>query len=165
MPLSNLTLNANVQWQLSKTNSGFSSTTFGPASSNFNLNGINLTTFNQLAALEYTSIASSGSETVDLTSLTNLVGESFSFGHVLGIMVLPVGQPCTFGPGAANPQQWFFGGTTETIIAPAGSGFCYSAGPTDTGSAVDSTHKTLTFTNSGAGTMTSLTVLIWGSTS
>lgn len=162
MGLTQLTLNCALGWAESKTNTGFAATKFGPASDFFNLLGIDLGDVDELAALKVTSLAASATHTVDLTNLQNLVGESFAFDKVMGLFVKPVGSgsELTFGTGASNGLDWIFDG--GALVVPPGCGFCFAAAVGDTGTAVDSMHKTLDFTNSGASTMTSLTIYIWG---
>jgi len=161
MGLSNLSFNPTVTWSLAKTNGAFGNTT-QMGSKGFNFNGISLITYNQLYAATL-SLGATGSQTVDLTSLTNLVGESVDFISALALIVIPSGSECTIQPGASNPLQWFFGGTTQSVVVPDGGFFAFSMKPTGTGEAVDSTHKNLKFTNSGA-TPLSLDVVIVGGT-
>lgn len=147
---------------LSKANTGFANTTVSNTSIPFSLTGLNVSTFNQAFAAQY-AITSSGSQTIDLTSLTNLVSESFSFGHALTIIVTTTGGQITLSPGASNPLTWFFGGTSPTITITAGGMFCYSEPVTGPGTVVSSSHKTLTLTNNG-GTTSTVTIGILGST-
>src|SRR5579885_880511 len=162
MPLTNVSLVAQVSWALSRTNPPFGNSTEGPDTEFFSLNGISTTTFNQLAANQYT-ITSSSTTNIDLTSLTNLLYESFSFGHVLSIMVLPTGDQVTLAPGASNGLVWFFGSSSQSITIPAGGCFVFSLPPSASGQVVNSTHKILSLTASGAGSST-VTVVILGST-
>lgn len=162
MATSLATFSSNLTFALAKANTGFSNTALQTSSTSFNLNGLSLTTFNQVFAKQYT-LAASASQTVDLTSLTNLVNEAFSFGHLLTIIIKAVGSECTVSPGASNPQQWFFGTTTDSVVIEAGGMLAYSGPATATGSAVSGSHKTLLFTNSGLTSLT-LTVVILGST-
>ncbi len=154
MPLSQLALNASLTFAESVDNTGgFVPTTMGTDSVSFNLGGISLTTYNQLFAAQYT-IAVSGTQTIDLTTLTNFVCESFSFNGVISIMLLPTGSSCTLSPGASNALQWFFGGTTQSVTVPAGGLFVFSAPASGPSTTVDGTHKTLKLANAGAGVLT-----------
>ena len=83
MPLTSLNLNTNLNWLLSTTNAYGTTTMEGPDSITFNPGSLNVSTWNQLYANTYT-IAASANQTINLSSLTNLVGETFGFGHVLG---------------------------------------------------------------------------------
>jgi len=162
MPLTTATLNNQLSFTLTRTNTGFNATKANNNSVTFNLNGLNVTTFNQVFAQQYT-LAAAANQDIDLTSLTNLVYESFSFGHALLLMVTATGSQCTVTPGPTNGLQWFFGGSTQSVIIPAGGFFCFSEPVTGPGHVVDSTHKVLRFTNSG-GTSLTLNVAILGST-
>ncbi len=160
MSLSKIVCNVSSQWQYSRSNTGgFLNTTQGTDSLNWNLSGINLSTWNQQYVTQL-SLAGSGSTTLDLTSLTNLVYESFTFAHVLMILVLPVGNSVTVEPGATNGLTWFFGGTTPSITIPSGGVFLFSAAAGATGQVVDSTHRTLTFVNaSGAANLVDVQII------
>ena len=162
MPIQQVNLNIMSQWIMSRTNTGFATTVAGPDSINFTLTGINTTTFNQLAPLQYT-ILTTASQTVDLSALVNTVYESFGLLHALTIVVSPVGSSVTIAPGASNGLTWWFGGTTPTITVPAGGFFCFSEPVAGPGHVVDATHKTLLFTNNGGTTLT-LSLLVIGST-
>lgn len=161
MPLTACQINAVLSWTLGKSNTGYGNTTEGPDSQNFTYTNVN-SAVNQLFAAEYT-IASPGSQTIDCTSLTNLVAETFSFGHVFAIMVLPTGSSCSVGPGASNPLQWFFGGTSQTVNVTSGGMFFYAEPPAGNGIAVNSTAKTITLTNTGGASLT-VQIAILGST-
>src|SRR5579872_6711276 len=162
MPLTSASLNVSLAWALAVAQTPFANRTQGPDSTFFNLNGLNVGTFNQIATESYV-IPTTTTTTVDCTSFTNLTCETFSFGHVLAIMVQPTGNQVTVGPGASNQLQWFWGGTTQSIIIPAGGMFVFSAGATATGAVVSGTHKTIALTASGGNT--TVEVVIIGSTS
>jgi hypothetical protein len=109
------------------------------------------------------TLAGSGSQTIDLTSLTNTVYETFSLGHALTILVLPTGNSVTLTPGGTNGLAWFFGGTSPSITIPAGGCLLFSEPVAGPGHVVDGTHKTLTFTNA-SGAAATVQVLVVGST-
>lgn len=147
---------------LTRINPGYANANTGPDSISFNLTNLNTTTFNQLSPLTFT-IASGGSTTIDLTAMTNTVYETFSLASVLSIMVLPKGGAVVMKPGATNGATWFLGGTTPTVTISDGGCLLFSEPVGGPGHAVDPTHKTLTFTNSG-GTSLQLSLLIVGGT-
>jgi hypothetical protein len=150
MPLQNVNLTVNLPWTQSATIAGgFQPVTQGPDSQNFSLFNINVATYNQLYTASYT-LAASATQTIDLTSLTNLVGESIDYTQALSILVLPVGSQCTLKPGATNPLTWFFGGSTQSIIIPDSGMFAFSCPATGSGATVSGTAKTLELINSGA---------------
>jgi hypothetical protein len=135
----------------------------GPDSFNCNLNGLNIATYNQLLATQYT-IAYAASHNIDLTNLTNLVNEMFAFTSVLTIVVIPTGASCQLKPGASNPCGWFFGTTTDSVMIPAGGMLAFSQPTAGPGFTVDGSHKILTVTNTGGSGMTlTVDVLILGS--
>jgi len=152
MPLTTASLNATFAFSLFETNVGFPQTTMGPGVITFNLNDLVIPTIaNQCFAIQY-NMAPSATHTLDLTSLTNQVFDVFAFGHVSMFILTTVGNEITISPGASNPLQWFFGGTTQSIVVPAGGLFVYSGDGATTGTVVDATHKTIKITATGATT-------------
>lgn len=99
----------------------------------------------------------------DLHSFTNLVGESVTAGHALGIILYFSGPSSilTLTPGSSNGLTWFFSGTTPAINLPGGKGGVFAActDPAGTGQVIDSTDKTLRITNTGTSTL-SVTVAV-----
>lgn len=164
MSLDRVSLNINLAWLMSKTNTGFGDTSEGPDSKAWSTSGIDVAVQNELYAQKYT-IAASGTQTMDLSSFTNLLNQSKTLTSVLSLFLLPTGTNaiCKLEPGAANPLTWFFSGTTPAISIPTGGVFVFSNPGTGTGQTVDGTHKNLLVTNTGSGSM-SLTVLAVGST-
>ena len=167
MPLTQLGLNANLSWILRKSNTGFGETTEGPDSLNFNINGVDVSTWNQLFTGRY-SIAASGTQNIDLTSFTNLLNESVTFAHVLCMEIRTVGGQITLSPGASNPFSWGFG-TTGGSGSPVANWTINNGGvflvcePTSGGIVVNSSHKNILLTNNG-GTTSTVTIVIAGST-
>ena len=147
MAVTQLGLNINLSWLMAVANVYGTNTTEGPDNINFSLSGVDVTTYNQLYACTYT-IAASGSQTIDLTSLTNLVSESFGFGHVLAMVIKTSGSPITLSPGASNGFVYNFGGTSPTWTVANGGVFAVSESTTG-GVAVTSSYKTITLTNNG----------------
>lgn len=147
MPLISANFVTSTNWSFSNT----TPTPFAAASESDSLantlSSLNFTIWNQ-AYVASLSIAAAGTSTIDLTSLTNLVAETFTFAHVKSLYVLPSGSNVTIGPGASNPLQWFFDDTTATITIKDGGMFMFSdSGAAVTGTVVSGTHKTLTMTN------------------
>lgn len=164
MPLQNISYNNALSWSLSKPITGFSSATQGSDSVSSTLNGINVATYNQLFAAQY-ALPAAGTQTVDLSAFTNLVGESTGFGHVTLLYVLVTGTNANVAvsPGAANGLVWFFGAADQSVSVPANAAFTFSAGSSGPGAVVDATHKNLLFTNYGSGAAT-VKVIAVGST-
>jgi hypothetical protein len=163
MPLTQVSLNNTLSFTLSGTTNGFP-VSAGPDNIASNLQGINTTTWNQLFAQTY-SITASGTQAFDLTSFTNLISESVTLMHALVLVIQVTGTNAvvTLGPSASNGLVWFFGGTSPTIAVPNGGFFAYSLGAASTGQVIDSTHKSMTLTNTGSGTAT-VVISILGST-
>jgi hypothetical protein len=158
MSLTAAQIAASVTWATSKTITGFASTKQDQQSIG-NTITYDVTTFNQEFAAQYT-IAAAGTRTIDLTSFTNALGESVTLSKVAAIIVVASGSSVKVEPGASNPLTWFFGGTTPSITVPSGGEFLFAQGTAQT---VNSTYKTLLFTNTGGSTLT-LTVVIIGGT-
>lgn len=96
-----------------------------------------------------------------LDNFTNLVGETVTPGHALGLIVAPSGinAQCKVAPGSTNPLTWFFGTSSDSVTIPVtassgnGGGFVLT-GPYDyAGQVIDSTHKTIRITNQGSGNL------------
>lgn len=102
--------------------------------------------------------------TIDLTSLTNLVYESFSLAHVLLLMLVPTGSDVHMTPGASNPLQWFFDGSSQGLTVHKNGVFLYCEDPGNTGVAVTGTAKTLAFQNAGSAGAATLNLVVAGST-
>lgn len=148
-------------WAMSRSQSPFASSGQGDGFS-FDLNSIDVTTYGALYATQL-SLATTTSQTVDLTTLTNLVNNSFNFSTVLGIFVLVTGSQLKIEPGASNPATWFFTGTGPGVTVPAGGMFINTGAVDGTGAyTINSTQKNLKFTSSGLGTST-VTIMILGS--
>lgn len=166
MPITQLTMNNQLSWQLQATKTGFTNLVQGTDNISSNLAGLAVPgTFNQLFAAQYSLAASGGTQTFDLRSFTNLVDESVTLGHALTIFVTVTGTNANVNlvPGASNGLVWFFGTGTDSINIPTGSSFMFSGPAAGPGEVVDATHKTMTLTNNGSGAAT-VKVVILGST-
>ncbi len=107
-------------------------------------------------------IASSGTVTLTLTSLTDPAGQSISFAKVKGIIVrvenAVTGNHVTLGNAGTHPIQLWFDATTDTeeirdlsIHLNTVDGWTVSSG----------THDQLLFTNTGAASIT-IDIVIFG---
>jgi hypothetical protein len=150
MPLSTVNLNTQVSWMLTTTNAYGTTTSEGPDSLQWNLGSINVGVWDQLFASAYT-LAPGSSTTINLQSLTNLVGESFAFGGILYLQVVSYTGSVTLSPGASNPFPLHFGGTTPTWTVQPG-GLFVSGEPTSGGVLVTSSACNIKFANTGAMT-------------
>jgi len=163
MPLTNIGLSAQATWSLqSGAATGYAAASQGDDLP-WVLAGIDVAVWNQLYVATL-STAASGTATIDLTALSNLVGESFSFGHVLAIAVLPQTADVRMQPGGAHPIQWFFNNLAAGVVVHNGGVFVWSDPATSTGTAVTGTAKTFTVTNLSGTTAASTDLLILGST-
>jgi hypothetical protein len=165
MPVTSAGLNVVLSWASSVTNGGgFGARTQGPDSLDFNLAGLNLTTFNQIWAGDVT-IAGGSHLDFDVTSPPaaspavsagqNLNSESVNFGHIEAIAAIANGGNCMITLASANPLLPPFGGETSASITLTGL-FAWTNGTgTDTvGLPTSGTHKTFRLNNLGAGTAT-----------
>jgi hypothetical protein len=120
---------------------------------------LTVATYNRLLRKRY-SLAGSGTQVIDLASFTDdyNAGAAVVLTKAAGIMVVSNGQPFSIGPNnAADPLQWFWGGTTQTLVFSANSSFCAFEPETFT------TGSKLLLTNTGASTGT-FDVVIFGGT-
>lgn len=156
MPLDTLNLTAAVEWKMSKDVTGFKDAFQGQESKAFAL-APTIATWDQLFAAYYT-IAASGTQLIDLSSFTSLVGEAVTGTSALFLVLIPTGvdAECTIEPDATNGLEWFFG--AGTLVIPTG-GFLMYCEPDAGGVVIDGTHKELLVTNTGSDTLT-LYVLI-----
>jgi hypothetical protein len=164
MPLQNITMGNFFGWNLQYgTPTGFNAATQND-SLQYNLSNVNIATWNQLYSASLT-IAPSATTTIDLTNFVNLVQETVAFAHVLSIFVMPTGSGVSIAPGSSNGLTWFLGGTIPTITIDKGGVFMWSDPGNATGTVVNSSHKTLAFTNTSGSLTLTLDVQILGSTS
>lgn len=81
--------------------------------------------YNRILRKTYT-IAGAGTQVVDLASFTDdyNAGAAVVLTKAIGILIKGT-QAYTLGPNnAANPLNWFFGGSTQTVAFAANEGFC-----------------------------------------
>lgn len=139
-----LTANMVVQWAMSRSNTPFAPTKQGTDGVEYNLADLN-TIFDKVYVASAT-IAGSGTLTIDLQALEDLVDDPIAFTGLLLAFVLPVGGNVNVAPGAANGLQ-LFGGAARTVDVLENGALFYGGDPAGTGIVVDATHKTLLFTN------------------
>mgnify|MGYP006268812039 CR=1 FL=1 len=92
------------------------------------------------------ALAASGTQTIDLSALTNILGESVSGGKLVAVLIeTGPSNAATFKieGGASNPFTWF-GGVVTTYPANY-VGLDYSGSSSEW--VIDGTHKTLKVTN------------------
>ncbi len=150
MPLTLLTANMVVQWAMSKTNTPFAPTKQGTDGVEYNLADLNAI-FDKVYVAS-TAIAGSGTATIDLTALVDLVDDPIDFEAVLLLFILPQGSGVNVAPGAANGFEPF--GVGKDVDVLENGALFFGGDPAGTGIVVDATHKTLTFTNLSASALT-----------
>lgn len=144
MPITALQLAGNLSVTLNKVIAGFNPVKAGPNQINFDLSAIDLTVYTQAYQGKLTTTT-----TIDLTSFTNLAGESVALSKALAMVITCTGGTCVMTPGASNGLAgWFF--PTSTALGN-GDNMVFLRNPVGTTPVtVDATHKTITFTISGA---------------
>ncbi len=164
MPLTAFDIGTTVRFSFEKTVTGWASIELGENLLTTSLSDIDLTVWCQAYAAKF-SVAGGGTTTIDLTSFTNLAGESVTFTKVFGLAiyvtltnVANTNASITLKPGAANGLTWFFANNipilaNESLIKTAASSFA--------GVTVDGTHKNVAFANPGADSA-DVTVVILG---
>lgn len=146
---------ASLNWQQNQVNTPFQPTTQGADSVALS---VSLNNAEAVFAKEY-AIAASGSQSIDLTNITDLLNLTYPLVAVYAIIVKCTGADCIFSPGATNGLQWFFGGATNSITVKKDGCFLYSS-PSST--PVTSTSKTLLLTNASSTDALSVTIAIIG---
>jgi hypothetical protein len=157
VPLTQLQTNLVVSWVLSVSNAPFAPTTQGVDGVDWNVQDL-AEIFNEIYVADL-AIAGSGSQTLDLTSLTDLTYQAIDFSAILYLVAIPTGSGVIVGPGASNGIDIF--GSTNTVTVPQNGALLWSGDPAGTGLAVSGTHKTILFTNT-TGEALSLDVVIVG---
>ena len=138
-----------VQWAMSRANTPFAPTKQGTDGVEYNLADLNAI-FDKVYVASIT-VAGAGSTTLDLKVLEDLVNEAIDFDAVLFVFVLANGVEVEVAPGVTNGLDLFGGGNTVTVLE--NGALFFGGDPAGTGIVVDGTHKTLTLTYTGAGTI------------
>lgn len=150
MALTLSNINAEIGWTQTKANTGYSTVRQGPDKLVGTLAPA-VATYNELLAVQGT-LAASASATIDLYSITNLLGEAKTLTKAVGIMVKATTTNMKIEPGASNPVTWFFGGTSPSISIKAGGFFLLGDGGTAVLSATDRNLKITNLSGSVTGT-------------
>lgn len=117
-------------------------------------NGANIVFFEQR------TLVASGSQTYDLTSLTDFLGGALSLSRAYAISVTPTSGSISLAPGAANPFQWFFASSTANISLSSPNVFMFAQPDSAT---ITGGSKTLVVTNtSGAASATYKIAILGG---
>lgn len=128
------------------------------------------------------SIAGSGTQTLDLTSLSDVLSASFSFARLKFLRFkllgsgefapdgLTAGTACssvTIGGAGSNANLMFMNSSTPTFVlngGVAGEAITWES-PTAAGKVVDSSHKNILVTNNDSGNTAKIVVYFVGGTS
>lgn len=153
-----LSVNAAVQFVLSKTDAPFGKIKTGVSGIEYNTADLNAI-FDRVYA-DNIDIAGSTNTTLDLTSLTDRLGDAINFSKILFVFILPTDSNVTIEPGASNGLE-LFGGTGRPVTVLDGGALLFGGKPSGTGITVDGTHKTVKLTNETATDMT-VTIIIAG---
>ena len=149
MPLTLSNINAEIGWTQTKATT-YGSVKQGPAKLSASL-APSVTTFNELLAVQGT-LAASANTTIDLYSITNLLGDAKTLTKAIALMVKATTTGMKIEPGASNPLTWFFGGTSPSISIKAGGFMLLGDGAVFTLSATDRNLKITNLSGSVTGT-------------
>jgi hypothetical protein len=155
VPLTQVSLNASLTWQLARAVAGFTDVLHGPETAAFTLATLDTAVWNELFAAQYVVAGSGGTQTVDLRTFNDLPGNAVTADKALVFVVLVAGAATdrlNVKPHGTNGLQWFFGGTTEGVNVPGGGLLLFA--DAEPGVTVDATHKQLLLTNNGGGSLT-----------
>lgn len=167
MPLTQLTLSAQLGWTLSQPVTGFAPDVQGPDNASAGLTGLSLTTWNELFGAQYTIAGSGGTQVVNLNSFTDLAQVPVTALHALALFIAVTGavtDTLNVKPAASNTLQWFFGGTTHSINIHGGGAFLWTDPISAIGAALSASVSSLLLTNTGAAPLTVKVVALVGTT-
>lgn len=108
------------------------------------------------------TLTASSTETLDLTALTDSLGNTITFATIKAILIDAADantNDVVVGAAAATQFVGPLGGTATTITNKPGAGFIIGS---LTGWTVDSTHKSLKIANSSSGTSVTYDIIIVG---
>jgi hypothetical protein len=150
-------------WLYAKANTGFASST-QKGKIQF-LSSPSATTYNHVYQSS-TTLAAAANTTIDFYSFTSSVGEAVTATKLLGVQITATatvtGGQLKIEPGASNPLDWPFSGTTPAITLTVGtSGACvvWVAGTTQT---LSSTIRNWKISNPGSQSVTVTVVAFVG---
>jgi hypothetical protein len=136
MPLTQLSVEAKVEWTLSAANAGRKPSTQGPDSISFSTKPAT-GTYNEVFETQLTFTAGTLVQTIDLRAFTNRLGAAVVLAKVLGLIMKATGAAVSVTAGASNGLAW-----KDRDVEDGGVELMYQPTP----KTVDATHKTLKFT-------------------
>lgn len=165
--ISNLSLSLSLQLALQNAaGSFFPPPQQGTNTFSANLRNVSLTAWNQ-AYLSYLTLSASATQTIDLTSFADLLGNTVTLNKVFGLFVQVEPQvvgnvvQLTVEQGASNGLAWFFGSGSLTISGDQNLLFVASANDV-TGVPVSGTSKTVKFANTGSNPLNAAIAILGG---
>lgn len=156
MALSQIAISGNISWQLLRAVTGFVDVTQGPDALAFASNNLDVATWNELFAAQYTMLAA-GTQVVDLRTFTDLPGNAVTATKAMAIMILVTGATTgvlNVKPDATDGLVWPFENVGFGVNIPGGGMILFSEGATSTGKTINATNKEFLLTNTGAVTLT-----------
>jgi hypothetical protein len=118
------------------------------------------------------SVAASGTATIDLRSLLDVLGQSVTLVRVKGLLFQLLsttddpanGTACsgvTVGNAGSNPNALFLGATSHTIVLGNGEAVAWLS-PLAAGLTVDTTHRNVLLTNNDPGVTAAVQITVLG---
>jgi hypothetical protein len=164
MPLTSLSLTLNQSFALQVTNPApFQPTRYGTDSIGFNWNTVSLSTVNEQYGNTFT-LAASGTQTIALNALTNVVGESLSFTAIYSVIMVATGTASGIKIGPAGSNGFPICGGTNTFTFVPGDCFTLLKNPTGSGLAVTGSTFNLLLTNLDSVNTATVQIVIVGNT-
>jgi len=157
MSLSKASVQSQISWTQQSSTSGFVKTQQGPDKV-LKSTPVSIASLNEIYVYKGT-LAISGTLTIDLRAVTNLLNESVVFTGVHKLFLSTSAANITMTPGASNGLVWFYTGTAPVLTVKAGGGITLDDGGL---TVVDATHKTLTITNLSSTLTTYIELAIIG---
>ena len=157
MSLSKASVQAQISWTQQSSTSGFVKTQQGPDKV-LKSTPVAIAALNEIYVYKGT-LAVSGTLTIDLRAVTNLLNESVVFTGVQKLFLSTSATNITMTPGASNGLVWFYTGTSPVLTIKSGGAVTLDDGAV---TVVDATHKTLTITNLSSTATTYIELAIIG---
>lgn len=148
MPLTALTLNSLIKWELTKTTAGFGDVVQSDPGIQFSLANIDLTKYNQLRA-DFYNIPVGGLFDFDLWSFTDLEDQltGFTLQGVICVVIKPLVGNVGMGPSPSNGLQWPFQGAAQGLNLTAGGLYEFSLPATGPAQVVTALSRNIRLTN------------------
>ncbi len=165
MPLSDLKVSTTFQFTLAKPVTGWGPANQGPNAVTFKLGTVDFSAWDEAHGVQF-DLGGAASVDLDLTALLNQLNESVSFTAVLALVVKcdPTVATAPNGALSVTPSLAFgFSAATSGLSLQPGGLALLALPTTSDGYTVDSTHKNITFSNTGTDSIT-VTFAVAGAT-